>query len=104
MTEREWLDCADPERMLSFLARPAEARALRWFAAAACRRVSEMVPHPAVDETIALAEAAAEGGVPAESREAAKAAAFAVWREFRRPNSARSAAGAAARAVGDDEY
>jgi hypothetical protein len=103
MTEAEWPSCDDPDRMLAFLARPPGDRAGRWFAAAACRRVEEMASHAAVSEAIALAEVSAEGPVSPERQAAASAAAFAVWREFRRPNSARHAAGAAARAVGDDE-
>jgi hypothetical protein len=103
MTEAEWWASADPAAMLAFLARPAADRALRRFAVAACRRVEPFVAHPAVTAAIALAEEAADDDVSADRREAAERAARDVWGEFRRPNSARSAAGAAARAVGDDE-
>src|SRR5262245_45629180 len=39
MTEADWLTCADPQPMLTFLLRRAGPRKLRLFAAACCRRI-----------------------------------------------------------------
>jgi hypothetical protein len=39
MTEQEWLECSDPEKLLRFLKGRAGERKLRLFACACCRRI-----------------------------------------------------------------
>jgi hypothetical protein len=39
VTEQEWLDCADPGKMLDYLHSIASERKLRLFACACCRRI-----------------------------------------------------------------
>ena len=44
MTEKQWRECLDPERMFQFFARAASARKLRLFCCACCRRIWELLP------------------------------------------------------------
>src|SRR6266496_2487102 len=44
MTEAEWLACTDPLSMLDFLSDKTNARKLRLFAVACCRRVCHLLP------------------------------------------------------------
>jgi hypothetical protein len=43
MTEVEWNECADPQKMLTFLRRKASDRKLRLFAAGCCRRMWDVI-------------------------------------------------------------
>jgi hypothetical protein len=114
MTEQEWPACADPAAMLMSLGRLSD-RKYRLFVAACCRRIWHLLPDAASRAAVEAAEAYADGrlGLPG-LREAAKAvferepspakdAAFYAATITGAYNlAARSAAGAAARAVAGD--
>jgi hypothetical protein len=61
VTEKEWLVCTDPERMLAFLTDKASHRKLRLFLVACCRRVLPDSPDEAMVEALAVAERFADG-------------------------------------------
>jgi hypothetical protein len=61
MTEREWLECDDPERMLEFLRDRTSERKLRLFAAACCRRIWHLLTDRWSRKAITTAEKAADG-------------------------------------------
>src|SRR5262245_12942223 len=74
MTEREWLACTDPPKMLAYLRpRPSE-RKLRLIAAACCRRSWHQLPEP-LRRSIETAELFADGKVGQRKRGSAFAAA-----------------------------
>jgi hypothetical protein len=90
MTEGEWLAATEPWRMLLFVQAKTDARRLRLFAAACCRRVwtrlSDARSRAAVELAERAAEEAVEESVLAAAREAAWAArttsspaAWAAW-------------------------
>jgi hypothetical protein len=60
MNEREWLDCADPERLLDHLQGCVSERKLRLFAAACCRRIWEQIGKEG-RKAVDAAESYAEG-------------------------------------------
>jgi hypothetical protein len=64
MTERKWLACAEPERMLKFILGKASERKLRLFACACCRPLVELDDplHCSLD----LCEEIAEGDIGPE--------------------------------------
>jgi hypothetical protein len=73
MTEAEWRACDDPEEMLSQLGRGASPRKYRMFAAACCRRLSDVWKVPADSaqrRAIEIAELHADGLVPYEEKRA----------------------------------
>lgn len=61
MTEAEWLQCRDPERLLTHVAGDATPRQLRLLAAAACRRVGKLITDPDQRKAVALVERYADG-------------------------------------------
>jgi hypothetical protein len=70
MNEREWLDCADPERLVDFLQEGVSERKLRLFAVACCRRIWEQVGKDG-RKAVDAAESYAEGrGTPEDLRRA----------------------------------
>lgn len=114
MNEREWLECTDTKRLLSFVAGLVTERKLRLYACACARRVRHLLADPCLDQIVNLSERYSDGQVtrvellPATDAAAERwfmfraAAAEAAWatswaRSFTR------AADAAARAAGAAE-
>jgi hypothetical protein len=62
MTEAEWRSCTEPQKMLQLLHErgQANARKLRLFAVACCRRLRELLWDSALDNAIRVAEAFAD--------------------------------------------
>jgi hypothetical protein len=61
MTEKQWLACTDPDKMLAFLKGKASDRKLRLFAVACVRRVGHLLIERRSLEAVDLAEQFAEG-------------------------------------------
>jgi hypothetical protein len=62
MTESEWLEGANPAKMMSFLrGRRASERKLRLFGCACCRRVWGLLPDDASRDAVGVAEQFADG-------------------------------------------
>jgi hypothetical protein len=75
MTEREWLECADPSLMLEFLGGRASERKRRLFDAACCEELREFLEYPESERAIEVARRQADGLVsPEELLQAAEAA------------------------------
>jgi hypothetical protein len=56
MTEREWLACTDPQKMLEFLRDKASDRKLRLFAAACCRQVWHQLASKECRQAVEMSE------------------------------------------------
>jgi hypothetical protein len=76
MTEQEWLECGDPQKMLGFLRGKARDRKLRLFACACCRQVWHLLPDEKVRGAVEAAERFADGLADAQELEAARLAAL----------------------------
>jgi hypothetical protein len=63
MTEAEWKQTTDVERMLEFLRGKVSNRKLGRFAAACCRRIMHMLPDDLICKAVELAEQSVEGVV-----------------------------------------
>src|SRR5262249_12279208 len=63
MTEAEWLECQDPQRMLKFLRGQASDRKLRLVAVPAFGRLAWLLPDPRQRRGIEVLEELAEGDV-----------------------------------------
>jgi hypothetical protein len=74
MTEVEWLNCRDPERMLEYLRDRAESRSLRHFATACCRRIWHFFAHEESRRAVEVAEKYVEGLASERDRQEASAA------------------------------
>lgn len=61
MTEKEWLACAEPKRMLEFLWGKTSDRKLRLYTAACCRRTRHMLPEDATRNGVEVIERYADG-------------------------------------------
>jgi hypothetical protein len=79
MTEAQWLACTDVSWLLDYLTRRQpgpDARQLRLFACACCRRLWSLLPDPRSRAVVAVAEAFADGRVGRAKLQEA-------WREAR---------------------
>ena len=94
MTEQDWLECTDPQKMLGFLRGKASDRKLRLFAVACCRRAW----HWLTDERSRHAIAVAERFADADERQADPAGYLRLYNELVR---AWDAAGADCRQPGE---
>jgi hypothetical protein len=71
MTEAEWLDCGNPDRMLWYITRRgASARKRRLFACACCRRGCDLLTNEPIHQVIEAAEAFADGELAFDRLEA----------------------------------
>jgi hypothetical protein len=61
MTEREWLECADPKPMLGFVRKQMSDRKLRLLICACCRRVWDLLADDRSKEAVEVAEQYADG-------------------------------------------
>src|SRR5262249_31437409 len=79
MTEREGLAGIDPQQMLHFLQGKANARKLRLFGVACCRRIWNLLPEPWSRRAVRVAERFADGRADVEQlKEAGKKAGWAA--------------------------
>jgi hypothetical protein len=84
MTEQEWLECTDPQKMLDYLhehgaTKPKSGqRRFRLFACACCRYVWHLLPE-AAKEAVSAAEAYADGKINNTQRKAAFAKLQAIY-------------------------
>jgi hypothetical protein len=78
MTERKWLTCTEPQRMIDFIRNRASERKLRLFACACCRRVWHFLT-PEGRAGVQVAERYADGLAGEAERRAAYEAAGGDW-------------------------
>jgi hypothetical protein len=78
MTEQEWLECTDPQKILEFLGRKATDRRLRLFACACARQVWHLLTDKRSREAIVVGEQLAERPVDSRVLSQARRGAVAV--------------------------
>src|SRR5262249_26288240 len=71
MTEREWMECADPAPMLEFLRGKASERKLRLYLVASARSVWNKMSDETMRRAVDMAEQYADGRISAEEHRAA---------------------------------
>jgi hypothetical protein len=81
MTEQEWLQCTDPQKMLEFLRGKASDRKLRLFACACARRVWHLMEDKGSRTAVQIAEGFADGCDTEYSRRTAEERAEAIRAE-----------------------
>jgi len=81
VTEREWLNCTDPQAMLVLLKRRASKRKLRLFAVACCRRIWPLILHKRSQAAILVAERFADAQATSAELRAAESEAKAIWQK-----------------------
>lgn len=87
MTEQEWLDCKDPNPMLTFLQGKMSDRKLRLFACACCRRIWHLLGDERSREAVLASECYADGTITktalararVRARPKSPGAAWAAW-------------------------
>src|SRR5690348_1282580 len=67
MTEAEWQDCADPDRMMAYLENSASERRLRLLCCACCRRVWHLLETDTLRQAVDQFERFADGEIDEES-------------------------------------
>src|SRR5947209_7453257 len=70
MTEAEWLECTEPDRMLEALRGKISERKLRLFVCACCRRIWHLLPHGPSRAAVEAAEHYADGLIEEAERKA----------------------------------
>lgn len=71
MTEQEWLECAEPTRMLEFLRCKVSERKLRLFAVACCRQIWSLLVDDRSRKAVEIAEKFVDGMATADERQKA---------------------------------
>jgi hypothetical protein len=93
MTEAEWLECTDPQKMLEFLGGKASERKFRLFSVACCRRIWHFLIDERSKEMVEVVEQFVDGNNDQAAMEKARKAAWAARNTF--PSRAARAACAA---------
>jgi hypothetical protein len=100
MTELEWQNTAEPERMLDFLKDKASGRKFRLFACACVREVGHFLADPRSRKAYFVAERLVEGVASDAERYAASFGAEWAWKEARGPAKLAAAMNAARLLIG----
>jgi hypothetical protein len=79
MTEKQWLKCADPTKMLEFLRDKGSDRKLRLFACACCRHVLHRISDDRVRAALEVSEKFADGAATPKRLAKAYAIAWEVY-------------------------
>ncbi len=61
MTEREWVECADPQEILKALRGKCSNRKLRLFSCACCRRIWQFITDPGSQAIVEIVEQCTDG-------------------------------------------